>query len=144
MLEICGFRPVSQAIHEENVWIGGRRKPASPAISPNRESGAEGVAQDEITTRGPDYIDAVSKRFAAITGASSDEVSFSEQLTAVKANVTIGQEQLRDLAQARAVATKEYLVNELGLSADRAVINQVGELLEEENNYSGVVLELDT
>ncbi|MEP5566316.1 MAG: hypothetical protein ABJN62_00655, partial [Halioglobus sp.] len=80
----------------------------------------------------------------ALGGDNAEDVSFSEQLTAVKGNVPISQEQLQDLAQARAVATKEYLVNELGLSADRAVINQVGALLEEENTYSGVELELDT
>ena len=51
MLEICGFRPLSRAIHEENVWSGGSPQPASPAISPNRESGAEGVVQDAVQGR---------------------------------------------------------------------------------------------
>ena len=105
---------------------------------------AEGIAQDDISKRGPDYMSAISKRYAALTNEDSREVSFSEQLRAVRGSVNISQEQLRDLAQARAVATKEYLVNQLGLSADRAVINQVGELLEEDNTYSGVELEIDT
>ena len=83
------------------------------------------------------------KRYLTLTKDSSEEVSFSEHLDTVTANVEISQEQLRDLAQDRAVATKEYLVNKLGLNANRAVINQVGELLAEDNTYSGIELELD-
>lgn len=104
---------------------------------------AEGIAQEDIAQRGPDYMSAVSKRYLTLTKDSSEEVSFSEHLDTVTANVEISQEQLRDLAQDRAVATKEYLVNKLGLNANRAVINQVGELLAEDNTYSGIELELD-
>ena len=50
--------------------------------------------------------------------------------------------ELLQLAQDRAVAVKDHLVNELGLPADRAVINQSAELVSEEHTYSGVELEL--
>jgi Domain of Unknown Function (DUF748) len=105
---------------------------------------AEGIQQDDITRRGPDYMNAVVKRYQALTGDTSTEVTFSEQLNAVRGSITISNEQLLALAQARAVATKEHLVNELGLGADRAVINQAAQLVPEDNTYSGVELELDS
>ena len=46
-----------------------------------------------------------------------------------------------DLAEARAIAVKSYLVNEAGLAPDRAVIAQ-GDLAAPENTFSGVELGL--
>ena len=103
----------------------------------------QGIALDEIAKRGPDYMAAVSKRYQSLTGNDSGQVSFSEQLGAVRGSMPVSEQQLLDLVQARAVVIKEHMVNELGLSADRAVINQAA-LLEGENTYGGVELELDT
>lgn len=103
----------------------------------------QGIASEDISTRGPDYMAAVSERYQSLTGDNSGEVSFSEQLGAVRGSILVSEQQLLDLVQARAVAIKEHMVNELGLSADRAVINQAA-LLEGENSYGGVELEVDT
>lgn len=46
-----------------------------------------------------------------------------------------------ELAEARAVAVKSYLVNEAGLAPDRAVIEQTV-VSAPENNFSGVELGL--
>ncbi|MEH6586568.1 MAG: DUF748 domain-containing protein [Halioglobus sp.] len=103
----------------------------------------QGIASEDISKRGPDYMAAVIERYQSLTGDSSGQVSFSEQLGAVRGSMQVSEQQLLDLVQARAVVIKEHMVNELGLSADRAVINQAA-LLEGENTYGGVELELDT
>ena len=54
----------------------------------------------------------------------------------------ISDAQLIALAEQRAVAVKTYLVNEAGLSADRAVVEQ-SDLNDEANSFSGVELTVD-
>ena len=103
---------------------------------------AEGVPQDDISRRGDAYVKAVEKRYRDLTGDSSDENSFSQQLAAVRGSITVEPAALLQLAQDRAVAVKDHLVNNLGLPADRAVINQGSQLDVEEHTYSGVELEL--
>ncbi|WP_165954375.1 DUF748 domain-containing protein [Seongchinamella unica] len=103
---------------------------------------AEGLAAEEIARRGPDYIAAIEERYRAL-GASGEDNSFSGQLAAVRDTMPVTDEQLLQLARDRGVAVKDYLVNQAGISADRAVINQQARFNAESHTYSGVELELD-
>jgi len=103
---------------------------------------AEGVPAEEIKRRGDVYIEAIEKRYRTINPAG-EEISFSEQLSAVRSTMPISDEQLLQLARERAVAVKDYLVNQVGISADHAVINQAAQLNAEKQTYSGVELDLD-
>ena len=102
---------------------------------------ADGIPQEDISDRADPYIKAIEKRYQDLTSDSSGTLSFSEQLAAVRNSIAVSPAQLLQLAQDRAVAVKDHLVNELGLPADRAVINQSAKLDEQEHSYSGVELE---
>jgi len=104
---------------------------------------AAGLPAADVASRGPGYMEAIDKRFAALAG-NAGETSFQQRLDAVVATIAVSDEQLRELAQNRAVATKDYLVNELGLPADRAVIEQSAELDASAQVFSGVTLDLDS
>ena len=70
-----------------------------------------------------------------------DEVTILQQYDAVTKGIEIEDKALEELAEARAVAVKSYLVNEAGLAPDRAVIEQ-SVASAPENNFSGVELGL--
>ncbi|KAA1194235.1 DUF748 domain-containing protein [Pseudohalioglobus sediminis] len=101
-----------------------------------------GLSAQALAERNADYLQAVEKKYAAL-GADVGETSFNQRYEAVLASINISAEQLRQLTQARAVASKDYLVNELGMPADRAVIEQSAELDMEAQVFSGVVLDLE-
>ncbi|PLW70107.1 DUF748 domain-containing protein [Pseudohalioglobus lutimaris] len=105
---------------------------------------AAGVQAGEVSSRGPDYMAVIDKRYADLgTGKGLDETSFKQRNDAVLATFAVSDEQLLGLARDRAVATKEYLVNELGMPADKAVIEQAAELDGDAQAFSGVVLDVD-
>ena len=95
-----------------------------------------------MSSRGPDYVESVDRRYASLD-SGPDEASFKQRYDAVLASIPVSDEQLRQLAQDRAVATKDYLVNALGMPADKAVIEQKAELDPDAQAFSGVVLDLD-
>jgi hypothetical protein len=103
---------------------------------------AAGLSVREVSSRGPDYVESVDRRYASLN-TGSGETSFKQRYDAVLASMPISDEQLRLLAQDRAVATKDYLVNALGIAADKAVIEQTAELGPDAQAFSGVVLDLD-
>lgn len=103
-----------------------------------------GIPATEVSSRGQDYIEAVEQRYSAQGGVSAEETSFKQRYDAVLEAIVISDEQLLLLTRDRAVATKDYLVNELGMPADRAVIEQAAELDIEAQVFSGVVLDLDS
>lgn len=99
-----------------------------------------GLSQAAIETRDPDYMKAIQRRYAQLSGVSG-EASFTEQYNAVVAAIPVDPAQLEQLVQQRAVAVKDYLVNTRGLPADRSVIEVPG-TLEEADGYAGVELDL--
>ncbi len=67
-------------------------------------------------------IDAVNDRYTALYGAPPEDMTITDRGRRVTASIEIDPDSLRELATARAAATKEYLVNQRGLPADRAVV----------------------
>ena len=60
----------------------------------------------------------------------------------MQGSVAVSDDQLLALTEQRAVASKQFLVNELGMAADRSVIGQ-GSLDDEANRFGGVELGLE-
>ncbi len=99
----------------------------------------EGLSQQDIDEKGERWEKAISKRYKKLPGSTGDAATSREQYVAVYETFDIPEDALVELAQARAVATKGYLVNEAGLAPDRAVVSQP-DLDDEANNFSGVEL----
>ncbi len=104
---------------------------------------AEGIAPEQIEGKGPDWEQAIGKRYAALAPPDGAEATIGQQYRAVRDQVPVPEAELEALLQARAVAVKAFLVNEMGLAADRAVIDQIS-LDDEAQQFSGVELGLDT
>ncbi|TGD71919.1 DUF748 domain-containing protein [Mangrovimicrobium sediminis] len=102
-----------------------------------------GMAQADIESHGEKYIDAVDRRFAELDSGDGEALSYTQRYDRVLASFPVSDEALLLLAQARAVAVKEHLVNVEGLAADRAVIEQASTLDPEKEAFSGVELDLD-
>jgi Domain of Unknown Function (DUF748) len=105
---------------------------------------AQGLTQEDISSRTADYIATVENRYEALIGGNAGDASFSEKYSRVLQDINISEDELRSLAQARGVVVKEYLVNELGLGADRAALEQATQLEAESQTFSGVTLGLES
>jgi hypothetical protein len=106
------------------------------------ELAAENIPAKEIETKGSGWEKAIRARYLALPGAVEDATP-RQQYDAVRDQVVVPASTLEKLLQDRAVAVKTYLVNEVGLAADRAVIEQVS-AQDEANLFSGVELDVDT
>ncbi len=103
-------------------------------IALNTELMASGVSQADIDERNERWERAIEKRYKNLdTPADTASVSPqgtpspptpSEQYDAVRATVAIEEQQLTQLAEARATAVKTFLIGEAQLATDRAVIEQ--------------------
>ena len=104
-----------------------------------------GLAREELDSKGPGWEKAIRKRYRALPQQNSGDAdpTVREQYLAVARSITINNEELLELAEQRAVAVKAYLVNEAGMEADRAVLEQTG-LDDEASRFSGVELDIDT
>ncbi len=103
----------------------------------------QGLGEDDIKSRSKDYQKAIDARYLALGGEDSDEIGLRQRYQRVLESVELGEELLLDLSRQRAAAVKTHLVNELGLPADRAVIDQASTLQPEREVFSGVELDLD-
>ncbi len=104
---------------------------------------AAGVSQQQVDSKGPDWEKAIGERYGAIAPDDGAEATIGQQFRAVRDRITVPPAALEELLEARAVAVKTYLVNQAGLSADRAVIQQVA-VDDPANQLSGVELDIDT
>jgi hypothetical protein len=103
---------------------------------------ADGLSQEEIEAKGPDWGKAIRKRYATLPGAE-EEATDVQQFKAVRDSVVVPAAAINRLLQDRSVAVKTYLVSETGLGADRAVIEQVS-AEDEANQFSGVEMAIET
>jgi hypothetical protein len=103
----------------------------------------EGLPAEAIDSRSEKWEASVEKRFAALPPAGGDapEPNTAQQYDAIVANVNVPDGDLLELAEARSVAVKSYLVNERQLGASRAAIEQT-QLDNDKHNFSGVELSL--
>jgi hypothetical protein len=100
-----------------------------------------GLSAEQIKEKGADWEEAIEELYESLpeSGSASAELSARAQSAKVAEAMPLSDTQLDDLAAARAVAVKLFLVSEAGLAAERAVIGQAG-LQESENTFSGVEL----
>lgn len=101
----------------------------------------QGLSKKSIATRSPEYAEAITNRYLALSSEGTAQTSQGLQLTQVLQSIAISDQQLLQLAQARAEQIEQYLVNELGLEAKRTAIAS-GNLDPVENQISGVELGL--
>ena len=102
---------------------------------------AAGLSPQELADKAPAWEEAINERYREMAGEPG-ELSVREQYLALVKQVPLPDSALLELAQARAVAVKTYLVNDKGLDPSRAAIGQA-DLAEDQNLYSGVELALD-
>lgn len=102
---------------------------------------AEGISPEVIDARDDAWAEAITRRYSAIAGAASPETPMTEQYDAVIASLPVSDQDLLKLAADRALTVKQILVNEGGLAADRAVIEQAT-TAPADNDFSGAELDL--
>jgi len=102
-----------------------------------------GLTPEQVQTKGPEWEKAVRARYTQLSGPNTAETPLGQQYEAVRDSIPTPDTALRELIEARAVAVKTYLVNEVKLEADRAVIEQVS-LDDEAHLFSGVELGVDS
>jgi outer membrane protein OmpA-like peptidoglycan-associated protein len=103
-----------------------------------------GLATGELDGKGPAWEKAIDKRFKALPAspAQNPELTATEKYALVVESINVGDAELLELAENRAVAVKSYLVNEAGMEANRAVIGR-STLDKAADLFSGVDLSLD-
>ena len=110
---------------------------------------AQGLSQSAWDSKGPDWVEAISSRYEALTDDSTAGSSESipppvnEQLQWLASKMSVPDGQLEALAAERAVEVKRYLVNDAQLPAERAVIDTV-DINDKANLFSGVEMKIDT
>lgn len=104
---------------------------------------AEGLAPEEVESKGPEWEAAIRRRYRAIgTGGDDGEPSLPQQFERVAAAIELPDSALQELALERAVAAKRILVNEGALDPDRAAVDSV-DLAEEGHQFGGVELDIN-
>ena len=101
----------------------------------------EGLTEEDIRNKTNAWEKAMEQRYLAMGQTQGEGLSMAEKADAVTAATTIPDSELEELAEARAVAVKSYLVNEAGMGPDRAVIEQSAKG-EAANLFSGAELSL--
>lgn len=108
----------------------------------NRELLAGGLGEQDLAGKSPAWESAIRSRYATRAPArveSQGEPSLSEQHDWLVGQVQVGDRELQALTEARSVAVKSYLVNDKGMAADRAVIEQLPPS-DKKHKFSGVEL----
>jgi len=103
---------------------------------------ASGLSQEQIDDREEAFIDAIAARYGTLQ-PTGEAQAWLEQYRAVRNTMPVSEQQMLQLAEARAVAVKQYLVTAKGMPADRAAIN-ASPIEDSAHQFSGVDLELDT
>ena len=102
---------------------------------------ADGLPEAELSSKGPQWEQAIATRYQSVAPGETT-LTAGEQYLKLAQAMPLPDESLLELAAARAVAVKAYLVNEAGLNPDRAAIAKPN-LDAKRNRYSGVELEID-
>lgn len=102
---------------------------------------AAGLPEQEASSKGPAWEEAIVERYQALSPGETEQ-TVREQYLKLAAEIPIADTDLLALASNRAIAVKTYLVNDAGLSPERAAISK-STLDPEKNLYSGVELEID-
>ncbi len=102
---------------------------------------ASGLSPGQIADKEQAYFDELERRYREL-GTGGDLPSAPQQYKAVRDAVALGERDLAELIEARAVAIKTYLVNDKGMAADRIAIEQSSPD-DEAHLFSGAELDLE-
>ncbi len=102
---------------------------------------AAGLAEEELSNKGPAWEEAIMARYQALAPGATD-LTLREQYLKLTQQVSVPDSDLLALATERAVAVKTFLVNEAGLDPGRAVIAKP-DISAKANLYSGAELAID-
>ncbi len=104
---------------------------------------AQGLSPAAIDARDESWINAITSRYSTLAAGAADnaETPVTAQYDKVVASMPVSDEVLLKLAADRAVTVKQILVNEGGLAADRAVIEQAT-IAPADNSFSGAELDV--
>jgi hypothetical protein len=102
---------------------------------------AAGLAPGELDSKGPAWEKAIAERYKSLSASAGQaaEATPNDQYLMVVHGIEVGDARMLELAEQRAIAVKNYLVNEAQLQADRAVVEKTV-LNDEANMFSGVEL----
>lgn len=124
LTEALQQRPALQMV------ISGRLNPQADRASLQQsalreEMLAAGLTEEDLRSKSARWETGIDQRYRALGIASAaDTIPVADKYTAVLQSVALPDNALAVLAQSRAMAVKTFLVNEQGLAADRAVIEQ--------------------
>ncbi len=109
---------------------------------------ASGLSEEAVSSKNADWTKAINARYETIkptatTAEGESAASMLEKIQLVLSGMPVAAEQLKSLAEERAVSLKRFLVNELQFPADRSAIEAV-DVADEANVFSGVELDVDT
>jgi hypothetical protein len=86
---------------------------------------AAGLAEEDLSSKSAKWEKDIDQRYQALgKNAAAEPTPMAEKFTAVVQSVALPDNALAELAEARSVAVKTFLINEQGLAPDRAVIEQ--------------------
>jgi hypothetical protein len=101
----------------------------------------DGLPEADIDNKTAAWEKAMGKRYREMGLPETDDTTMAEKSDALTAATELPANALDELAEARAVAVKTYLVNDAGMASDRAVIEQ-SQNTDSENQFSGAELNL--
>ena len=103
---------------------------------------AQGLSAAAIDSRDSVWQGAIEQRYKALRPTEEAPPSLSKQADAVIASMAVPDGALKSLADERAASAKRFLVNEQGMPADRAVLEQADPAADG-NRFSGVEMSVD-
>ncbi|GAB3278098.1 DUF748 domain-containing protein [Parahaliea aestuarii] len=110
---------------------------------------ADGLTEADISGKSDAWAEVIARRYAALAippEAATDDAeppSPLAQSRRVQEQFPVPDAALKTLAEERAASSKRFLVNEGGIAADRAVIEQTDPAADY-NSFSGVEMSVDT
>jgi len=136
---------------ELKLIITGRLQPSADrdklaALQLHQSLLDDGLSQEQIDEQGDTWKSAIQTRFSGLestTAAETSESTTTQQAAAIRRSIVVPNQALNTLASERAASAKRYLVNELQLEADRAVI-ELSDADDEKNLFSGIEMSVDT
>jgi uncharacterized protein involved in outer membrane biogenesis len=102
---------------------------------------AAGLSEEEASSKGPAWEAAIVARYQALSPGETEQ-TVREQYLKLALEIPIADTELLALASDRGITVKTYLVNDAGLSPERATISK-SDLDPKTNLYSGVELQID-
>ena len=103
---------------------------------------AQGLSAADIDSKDSVWQGAIEQRYKALRPTEEAPPSLSKQADAVIASMAVPDGALKSLADERAASAKRFLVNEQGMPADRAVLEQADPAADG-NRFSGVEMSVD-